>query len=145
MKAKTVKGNWSLRTNKLSFPYVFLVCIFFFLAGFFGFTLFSHSQVFLLSFNYFAVSDFLVFCFLLENIDIISIAENSQGDGDGLRPRQRLLEPGNEAEYNLMPVRDLGDDSITSIPFQVCILFLQVLLNLQLKSCRERFQLQLKS
>jgi len=85
MKAKTVKGNWSLRTNKLSFPYVFLVCIFFFLAGFFGFTLFSHSQ----------------------------------GDGDGLRPRQRLLDSTNEAEYNLMPVGELGDDSITSIPFQV--------------------------
>nr|ACU24410.1 unknown [Glycine max] len=85
MKAKAVKGNWSLRTNKLSFPYVFLVCIFFFLAGFFGFTLFSHSQ----------------------------------GDGDGLRPRQRLLDSTNEAEYNLMPVGELGDDSITSIPFQV--------------------------
>ncbi|KAL2322809.1 hypothetical protein Fmac_027188 [Flemingia macrophylla] len=88
MKTKTVKGNWSLRTNKLSFPYVFLVCIFFFLAGFFGFTLFSHSQ----------------------------------GDGHSLRPRPRprprLLESA-EAEYNLMPVGDLGDDSITSIPFQV--------------------------
>lgn len=61
MKAKAVKGNWSLRTNKLSFPYVFLVCIFFFLAGFFGFTLFSHSQVFLLSFNRYVVSVFQQF------------------------------------------------------------------------------------
>nr|KYP71468.1 Prolyl 4-hydroxylase subunit alpha-1 [Cajanus cajan] len=85
MKSKTVKGNWSLRTNKLSFPYVFLVCIFFFFAGFFGFTLFSHSQ----------------------------------GDGHSLRPRPRLLE-STEVEYNLMPVGELGDDSITSIPFQAC-------------------------
>ena len=43
-----------------------------------------------------------------------------QGDGDGLRPRQRLLDSTNEAEYNLMPVGELGDDSITSFPFQVC-------------------------
>ncbi|RDX63482.1 putative prolyl 4-hydroxylase 9 [Mucuna pruriens] len=85
MKAKAVKGNWSLRANKLSFPYVFLICIFFFLAGFFGFTLFF----------------------------------NSQGDGHGLRPRQRLLESMKEVEYNLMSVGELGDDSITSIPFQV--------------------------
>lgn len=85
MKAKAVKGNWSLRTNKLSFPYVFLVCIFFFLAGFFGFTLFSHSQVFLLSFNRYVVSVFqqfflwhfflcfsFFFFFLLENIEVIN-------------------------------------------------------------------------
>ncbi|XP_061347636.1 probable prolyl 4-hydroxylase 9 [Gastrolobium bilobum] len=86
MKAKTVKGNWSLRTNKLGFPYVFIICIFFFLAGFFGSTLLSHSQ----------------------------------DDGHGLRPRPRLLESTKEeAEYNLLPAGEFGDDSITSIPFQV--------------------------
>jgi prolyl 4-hydroxylase len=88
MKTKTVKGNWSLRTNKLTFPYVFLICIFFFLAGFFGSTLFSHSQ---------------------------------DGDGYGLRPRprSRLLESTKEGKYNLMTAGEFGDDSITSIPFQV--------------------------
>ncbi|RHN53953.1 putative procollagen-proline dioxygenase [Medicago truncatula] len=44
MKAKTVKANWSLRTKKFSLPSVFLLCIFFFLAGFFGFSFFHHSQ-----------------------------------------------------------------------------------------------------
>ncbi|RDX60092.1 putative prolyl 4-hydroxylase 9, partial [Mucuna pruriens] len=44
MKAKTVKRNWSWRTNKLGLPSAFLTCIFFFLAGFFGSSLFSHSQ-----------------------------------------------------------------------------------------------------
>ncbi|PNY05771.1 prolyl 4-hydroxylase subunit alpha-1-like protein [Trifolium pratense] len=88
MKTKTVKGNWSFRTNKLTFPYVFLICIFFFLAGFFGSTLFSHSQ---------------------------------DGDGYGLRPRprSRLLESRKEGKYNLMTAGEFGDDSITSIPFQV--------------------------
>ncbi|CAK8562503.1 unnamed protein product [Lathyrus sativus] len=86
MKAKTVKGNWSFRTNKLTFPYVFLICIFFFLAGFFGSTLFSHSQ---------------------------------DGDGYGLRPRKMLLESAKETKYNLMTAGEFGDDSITSIPFQV--------------------------
>nr|AFK40578.1 unknown [Medicago truncatula] len=87
MRIKTVKSsNWSLRTNKLTFPYVFLICIFFFLAGFFGSTLFSHSQ---------------------------------DGDGYGLRPRPRLLDSTKETEYNLMTAGEFGDDSITSIPFQV--------------------------
>ncbi|XP_057420356.1 probable prolyl 4-hydroxylase 9 [Lotus japonicus] len=85
MKAKTVKGNLSSRSNKLTFPYIFLICIFFFLAGFFGSTLFSHSQ----------------------------------DDGRGLRPRPRLLESSEKAEYNLMTAGEFGDDSITSIPFQV--------------------------
>lgn len=44
MKAKTVKANWSLRTKKFSLPSVFLLCIFFFLAGFFGFSFFHYSQ-----------------------------------------------------------------------------------------------------
>ncbi|XP_073220003.1 probable prolyl 4-hydroxylase 9 isoform X2 [Cicer arietinum] len=86
MKGKAVKGNWSLRTNKLGFPYVFIICIFFFLAGFFGSTLFSHSQ---------------------------------DDDGYGLRPRSRLLESKKETKYNLMRAGEFGDDSITSIPFQV--------------------------
>ncbi|KAK7250940.1 hypothetical protein RIF29_33733 [Crotalaria pallida] len=88
MKGKTVKGNWNLRTNKLTFPYVFLICIFFFLAGFFGSTLFSHSQ----------------------------------DDGHSLRPRPRprfLGSTKKETEYNLLTAGVSGDDSITSIPFQV--------------------------
>lgn len=47
MKTKTVKGN--RRMNKLDLPSVFLICIFFFLAGFSASSLFSPSQVFLLN------------------------------------------------------------------------------------------------
>ncbi|MED6192815.1 putative prolyl 4-hydroxylase 9 [Stylosanthes scabra] len=86
MKVKTVKGSWSFRTNKLGFPYVFLICIFFFLAGFFGSVLFFHSQ----------------------------------DDGHGMRPGPRLLESSTEeTEYNLLLAGESGDNSITSIPFQV--------------------------
>jgi hypothetical protein len=43
------------------------------------------------------------------------------GDGYGLRPRprSRLLESTKEGKYNLMTAGEFGDDSITSIPFQV--------------------------
>ncbi|KAI4327379.1 hypothetical protein L6164_019848 [Bauhinia variegata] len=44
MKSKTVKGNWSLRTKKFGLPSLFFICVFFFLAGFFGASLFSESQ-----------------------------------------------------------------------------------------------------
>ncbi|WJX55287.1 putative prolyl 4-hydroxylase 9 [Trifolium repens] len=44
MKAKTVRANWSFRTKKFALPSVFLLCIFFFLAGFFGSSFFHHSQ-----------------------------------------------------------------------------------------------------
>lgn len=42
------------------------------------------------------------------------------GDGYGLRPRQMLLESAKGTKYNLMTAGEFGDDSITSIPFQVC-------------------------
>ncbi|KAK7406476.1 hypothetical protein VNO78_08103 [Psophocarpus tetragonolobus] len=42
MKAKTVKGNW--RMKKLGLPSVFLLCIFFFLSGFFASNFFSQFQ-----------------------------------------------------------------------------------------------------
>ncbi|CAI8588952.1 unnamed protein product [Vicia faba] len=38
------RPNWRWRTKKFGLPSVFLLCIFFFLAGFFGSRLFHHSQ-----------------------------------------------------------------------------------------------------
>ncbi|KAJ7944498.1 Prolyl 4-hydroxylase alpha-like protein [Quillaja saponaria] len=89
MKAKTGKGNWSLKTTKkLGLPFVFLLCIFFFLAGFFGSTLFFQSQD-----------------------DVFGVRS---------RPRPRLRTSLFEsAEYDLLPSGETGDESITSIPFQV--------------------------
>ncbi|KAF1873743.1 hypothetical protein Lal_00027781 [Lupinus albus] len=89
MKGKTVKRNWSGKTNTLSFSSVFLICIFFFVVGFFCSTRFFHSQK----------------------------------DENDIRPRPmtRLLEKSakEETEYNLLRAGESGDDSITSIPFQV--------------------------
>lgn len=76
MKTKTVKGNWrwNWRTNKLDLPFVFLIGIFFFLAGLLASSLFPHSQVFLRNnpnhvvFLYFKLF-FLRLCFVsLESI-----------------------------------------------------------------------------
>lgn len=36
-------------------------------------------------------------------------------DGGGNRPRERLL----ETEYDTLPFGETGDESLTSIPFQV--------------------------
>ncbi|CAK8539656.1 unnamed protein product [Lathyrus sativus] len=44
MKDKTYRPNWSLRTKKFGLPSVFLLSIFFFLAGFYGSRFFHHSQ-----------------------------------------------------------------------------------------------------
>ncbi|KAL5099185.1 hypothetical protein RYX36_003512 [Vicia faba] len=44
MKDKMYRSNWRWRTKKFGLPSVFLLCIFFFLAGFFGSRLFHHSQ-----------------------------------------------------------------------------------------------------
>ncbi|XP_054809375.1 probable prolyl 4-hydroxylase 9 [Prosopis cineraria] len=86
MKSKTVRGNWSLKTKKFGSTSVFFICIFFFLFGFFGSSLFSKSQ----------------------------------DDVFGHRPRPRFLEWANDAtRYNLLPAGESGDDSITSVPFQI--------------------------
>ncbi|XP_062101851.1 probable prolyl 4-hydroxylase 9 [Humulus lupulus] len=85
MRGKNVKANWSLKT-KLGLPSVFLLCIFFFLLGFFGSNLFAQDQEF----------------------------------SGGARARERRLESTKEeTEYELLPTGETGDDSITSIPFQV--------------------------
>ncbi|KAK7309170.1 hypothetical protein RJT34_05692 [Clitoria ternatea] len=91
MKTKTVKGNWCRRTTNFGFPSVFLICIFFFLAGFFGSALFSHSQ------------------------------EREDDPRLMRRPRAMLLENSTEeeTEYRLLQAGESGDDSITLIPFQV--------------------------
>ncbi|TKY70637.1 prolyl 4-hydroxylase 9 [Spatholobus suberectus] len=91
MKAKTVKGNWRWRTNKLGLPSVFVICIFFFLAGFFASSLFSHSQE--------------------REYDLRLMP----------RRRARLIEKStkDETEFHLLQAGESGDDSITLIPFQV--------------------------
>ncbi|XP_047163940.1 probable prolyl 4-hydroxylase 9 isoform X1 [Vigna umbellata] len=93
MKTKTVKGNWkwNWKTNRLGLPFVFLICIFFFLAGFFASSLFSHYQ---------------------EREDDLRLMP---------RARTRLTEKSTEEEtgYHLLQAGESGEDSITSIPFQV--------------------------
>ncbi|XP_061341903.1 probable prolyl 4-hydroxylase 9 [Gastrolobium bilobum] len=91
MRAKTVRGNWSWRTNKFGLPSVFLICIFFFLAGLFGSSLFFHSQ------------------------------EDEYDLSLRLRMKASLLEKSmkEETEYRLLHPGESGDDYITSIPFQV--------------------------
>ncbi|KAI9113503.1 hypothetical protein K1719_015430 [Acacia pycnantha] len=82
MKSKSIRGNWRLKTKKFGSISVIFLCIFFFLSGFFGSSLFSKSQ-----------DD---------------------------RPRSRFLESTNEAtQNNLLPAGESGDNSITSIPFQI--------------------------
>ncbi|CAL9002181.1 unnamed protein product [Prunus brigantina] len=83
MRAKSGKGNWSSKfklKSKLGLPTTFILCSFFFLAGFYGSSLLSQDV----------------------------------GGGDN-RLRTRLL----ETEYTSMPYGETGDDSLTSIPFQV--------------------------
>lgn len=87
MNAKTVRGNWRWRKNKHDLLSVFILCIFFFLAGLFFSGLFSHSQE--------------------REYDLRMMS----------RTRARLLEKS--TEYRLLQAGDSGDDSITSIPFQV--------------------------
>ncbi|KAG4993375.1 hypothetical protein GLYMA_11G050400v4 [Glycine max] len=91
MKTKTVKGN--RRMNKLDLPSVFLICIFFFLAGFSASSLFSHSQK--------------------HEYDLRLRPRP--------RPRARLLEKSTQekTEYHLLKAGDSGDDYVTLIPFQV--------------------------
>lgn len=54
------------------------------------------------------------------------ITENWQEDLYGVRPRPRWLESTtSETEDILLPAGEFGDDSITSIPFQVRSFVLQ--------------------
>ncbi|KAL1316183.1 probable prolyl 4-hydroxylase 9 isoform X2 [Arachis ipaensis] len=89
MKGKAVKGHLIWNTRKFSKPSI-LICIFFFLAGLFGSSIFFHSQ---------------------------------EDTNEGLRLRRsesRLLRSTTEkTEYNLLRAGELGDNSITLIPFQV--------------------------
>ncbi|XP_004511865.1 probable prolyl 4-hydroxylase 9 [Cicer arietinum] len=89
MKAKTVKGNWSLRTKKVELSCVFL-CIFFFLAGYFGSSFIDHSQ---------------------EDEYDLRLMQRSRG---------KLLEKSKEeTEHRLLNVGESGDNFITSIPYQI--------------------------
>ncbi|XP_038881540.1 probable prolyl 4-hydroxylase 9 [Benincasa hispida] len=83
MKGKSGKSNWSLR-SKLGLPaLIFVLCLFCFLAGFFGSSLLSQ-------------------------------------DVEDDRPGPRLLQSVSDgSEFDLMTPGENGDDSISSIPFQV--------------------------
>ncbi|KAL5181573.1 putative prolyl 4-hydroxylase 9 [Glycine soja] len=91
MKTKTVKGNWrwNWRMNKLDLPSVFLICIFFFLAGFSASSLFSPSQE--------------------HEYDLRLIP----------RARLLEKSTHEKTEHHLLKAGDSGDDYITLIPFQV--------------------------
>ncbi|PSS30706.1 Prolyl 4-hydroxylase [Actinidia chinensis var. chinensis] len=78
-------SNWWSFGSKLGFPAVFLLCSFFFLAGFFGSTLLSQKE-----------------------------------DVSGVRPTSRVLESVDEGgEFDPLPHGQTGENSITSIPYQI--------------------------
>ncbi|KAG6594996.1 putative prolyl 4-hydroxylase 9 [Cucurbita argyrosperma subsp. argyrosperma] len=83
MKCNNGKSNWSFR-SKLGLPvFIFILCLFCFLAGFFGSSLLSQ-------------------------------------DVDDDRPGPRLLQSVSDiSEFDLMTSGETGDDSISSIPFQL--------------------------
>ncbi|CAI9777508.1 unnamed protein product [Fraxinus pennsylvanica] len=76
-------GNWMI----LGLPSIFLLCMFFFLAGFFGSSLFSQQEV----------------------------------SNTSLRPWPRGLpeEKTKKKEFDALPRGKTGEDSLTSIPFQI--------------------------
>ncbi|MED6192207.1 hypothetical protein PIB30_008083 [Stylosanthes scabra] len=92
MKGKAVKGNLTWNARKFSTTSILFICIVCFLVGFLGSSIFFHSQP-------------------------------QEDNNEGLRLRRsapRLLRSTMEkTEYNLLPAGELGDDSITLIPFQV--------------------------
>ncbi|XP_057760030.1 probable prolyl 4-hydroxylase 9 [Arachis stenosperma] len=89
MKGKAVKGHLIWNTRKFSKPSI-LICIFFFLAGLFGSSIFFHSQ------------------------------EDTNEGLRLRRSESRLLRSTTEkTEYNLLRAGESGDNSITLIPFQV--------------------------
>lgn len=112
MRPKSLKGNWSSRLKfkaKLRLPTVVVLCSFFFLAGFFVSSLFF-SQAFL-SFLF----HLFLFVFVFRVMNLITFIYWQDVDGGGNRPRERLL----ETEYDTLPFGETGDESLTSIPFQV--------------------------
>lgn len=94
----------------LGLPFVFLLCIFFFLAGFFGSSLFS-QQVRVLFYYLACVCVVFVksFCFVIVKDEGI------------LRARSRMLESGDTwGDFDPLPHGETGEDSLSLIPFQVC-------------------------
>lgn len=112
MKGKT-KAYLSLGT-KLGLPAVFLLCLFFFLAGLFGFLLLSQVARFLSMYPSNSSVWTLIFRFWVFNYSI------GWQDISSVRPRPRLLESvDDERELEPLPHGMTGDASFTSIPFQV--------------------------
>ncbi|XP_074301655.1 putative prolyl 4-hydroxylase 9 [Silene latifolia] len=91
MKVKS-RGNWTSAVGrKLGLPSVFFLCFFFFLLGFFGSSLISQDYA---------------------NARLRArILESSNGEED--------IAGGVSFGFDLLPSGDTGDDSISSIPFQV--------------------------
>jgi hypothetical protein len=53
--------------------------------------------------------------FVFHDMNLITFIYWQDVDGGGNRPRDRLL----ETEYDTLPFGETGDESLTSIPFQV--------------------------
>lgn len=121
MKGKSAKGNCSLK-SKLGLPaLIFVLCLFCFFAGFFGSSLLS--QVDLCASSFLSILDFVA---LISATVLISQffpyyrMDKQDVDDDRPRPRPRLLHSVSDgSEYDLMPSGEDGEDSISSIPFQV--------------------------
>lgn len=119
MKGKIGKGNCSFK-SKLGLPaLLFVVCLFCFLVGFFGSSLFSQVDPCASS-----------FCLLLDFVALINATvlisqfchyhRMDEQDVNGDRPRPRMLHSVSDgSDYDPMPYGEGGDDSISSIPFQV--------------------------
>ncbi|CAI9763358.1 unnamed protein product [Fraxinus pennsylvanica] len=79
--SKLAGANWMI----LGLPSIFLLCIFFFLAGFFGSSLFSQQEV----------------------------------STTSLRHWPRGLQEEKKKEFDALPRGETGEDTLTSIPFQI--------------------------
>lgn len=120
--SKVAGGSWTT----LGLPLIFLLCLFFFLAGFFGASLFS--QQVRQPFYFYSILDYLYFCFTItvgvcvSRVDnhLVNVCGRQESPTSNLRPRTReLVEEMIELKGLLHG--DSGEDSVETIPFQVCI------------------------
>lgn len=111
--SKVAGGSWTT----LGLPLIFLLCLFFFLAGFFGASLFSQQVRQLFSPSVLENSARCVN--RVEKCESLTVCVRQEGPTGNLRPRTRELV---EEVMDLMgiPHGDSGRDSVETIPVQVC-------------------------
>lgn len=113
-------GSWT----SLGLPSIFLFCLFFFLAGFFGASLFSQQ----VHQHCFAAFSKVCYLYLFYNygsgvhviIILFFLCVRQESPTSNLRPRTwELVEE--KIEFKGLPHGDSGGDSVEAIPFQVCM------------------------